>query len=64
MQLRMPPHRLTVHAYADAPADRFVILNSRKLREGGRTPEGLLLHAIRADGVVLEFEGTRFFLPR
>ena len=63
-QARIPAHRLTVHVYAGAPEGRFVILNSHKLRVGERTPDGLLLEAVQPDGVVLEFEEIRFFLPR
>jgi len=64
LQSQLPARRLTVHVYAKTPAQRFVILNSRRLREGERTPEGLLLVAVRPDGVVLEFAGHRFFQQR
>jgi len=53
-----------VHVYAKTPAQRFVILNSRRTREGEQTPEGLLLVAIQSDGVILEFAGHRFFQKR
>jgi general secretion pathway protein B len=63
-QRQIPEHRLTVHAYGANPAERFVILNSRKMREGERSPEGLSVVEIRPDGIVLEFEGERFFRHR
>lgn len=61
---QMPAHRLTVHVYGARPAQRFVILNGQRLQEGEQTPEGLLLVAIRGDGVILEFHGRRFFQHR
>ena len=56
--------RVLVHVYADEPAQRFVILNSRKLREGDTGPEGLAMEEILPEGVVLGFKGHRFFIPR
>jgi general secretion pathway protein B len=60
----IPPHRLSVHVYSDSPAGRFVILNSAKMREGEQAADGLRVHAIRPDGVVLQHAQTRFFVPR
>ena len=55
---------MTVHVYSATPERRFVIINSRKMREGDRSREGLLLEEITPDGVTLEFQGQRFFLHR
>jgi general secretion pathway protein B len=55
---------MTVHVYSRDPGRRFIILNSLRLHEGGRTPEGLLVREIRPNGVVLEYQGARFFLHR
>lgn len=60
----LPEARVLVHVYADEPAQRFVILNSRKLREGDTGPEGLAMEEILPEGVVLGFKGHRFFIPR
>jgi general secretion pathway protein B len=55
---------LDVHVFATNPADRFVYINMRKYREGGTLQEGPTLERIRRDGVVLNFHGLRFLLPR
>jgi general secretion pathway protein B len=56
--------RLTVHVYSAVPEQRFVIINSRKMREGERSRKGLLVEEITPDGVQLEYQGQRFFQPR
>lgn len=55
---------LDVHVYATRPADRFVYVNMRKYREGATLQEGPLLERIRRDGVILNYRGVRFLLPR
>jgi general secretion pathway protein B len=60
----LPDLHLDVHVYATRPADRFVYINMRKYREGALLPEGLSIEHIRRDGVVLNYQGVRFLLPR
>jgi general secretion pathway protein B len=60
----LPELHLDLHVYASRPADRFVFLNTRKYREGGKTPEGTTIERITPDGVVLNHHGVRFLLPR
>jgi general secretion pathway protein B len=55
---------LDVHVYATKPADRFVFINMRKYKEGNTLQEGPVLERIRRDGVVLNYQGVRFILPR
>ena len=55
---------LDVHVYATNPADRFVYINMHKYREGSTLQEGPILERIRRDGVILNFNGLRFVLPR
>jgi general secretion pathway protein B len=55
---------LDVHVYATKPSERFVYINMRKYREGATLAEGPLLEHIRRDGVVLNYQGLRFVLPR
>ena len=55
---------LDVHVFATNAADRFVYINMRKYREGSVLPEGPTLERIRRDGVVLNYQGLRFLLPR
>jgi general secretion pathway protein B len=60
----LPELHLDVHVYATKPADRFVYINMRKYHEGNSLPEGPVVEHIRRDGVVLNYQGLRFILPR
>ncbi len=60
----LPELHLDVHVYATRPADRFVYINMRKYHEGNALQEGPVVEHIRRDGVVLNFQGVRFILPR
>ncbi|HZW59901.1 MAG TPA: general secretion pathway protein GspB [Woeseiaceae bacterium] len=62
--LQLPDLHLDIHVYSDKPAQRFVFVNMQKYREQGRLDEGPLVREITADGVILEFSGTQFLLPR
>jgi hypothetical protein len=48
--------------YADNPADRFVFINMRKLREGETLPEGVRVDRITPRGTELSYQGRRFSL--
>jgi general secretion pathway protein B len=60
----LPELHLDVHVYATKAADRFVYINMRKYHEGSSLPEGPVVEHIRRDGVVLNYQGLRFILPR
>ena len=60
----LPELHLDVHVYATNPAERFVYINMRKYKEGNTLQEGPILEKIRRDGVVLNYQGLRFVLPR
>ncbi|MFI4890525.1 MAG: general secretion pathway protein GspB [Steroidobacterales bacterium] len=60
----LPELHLDVHVYATTTAERFVYINMRKYREGAVLQEGLTVERIRRDGVVLNYQGLRFLLPR
>ncbi len=60
----LPELHLDVHVYATQPAERFVYINMRKYHEGATLQEGPKLERIRRDGVVLNYQGLRFILPR
>ena len=60
----LPELHLDVHVFATNPADRFVYINMRKYHEGAALQEGPVLERIRRDGVVLNYQGLRFILPR
>jgi general secretion pathway protein B len=61
---QLPELHIDVHVFATNSADRFVYINMRKYREGETIAEGPVLERIRRDGVVLQFQGVRFLLPR
>jgi general secretion pathway protein B len=60
----LPELHLDVHVFATNPAERFVYINMRKYHEGATLAEGPVLERIRRDGVVLNYNGLRFVLPR
>jgi general secretion pathway protein B len=60
----LPELHLDVHVYATRPAERFVYINMRKYHEGAALAEGPTVEKIRRDGVVLNYQGLRFILPR
>lgn len=60
--LNTPVLNLDLHVYSSKPADRFVVINSRKYREGGQLSEGPTVESITGDGVVLAMQGRRFTL--
>ena len=62
--LVLPELHLDIHVYSDAPEDRFVFINMSKQRERSRLSEGPIVKEITPDGVVLEYDGTSFLLPR
>jgi general secretion pathway protein B len=59
---QLPELRLDLHVYAANPADRFVFINMRKLREGEALPEGVRVEQITPNGVDLSYQGRRFAL--
>jgi len=60
----IPQLRLDLHAYADRPQDRWVMINMHKLHEGDSLPEGVHVDSITREGAVLSYNGSRFLLPR
>jgi general secretion pathway protein B len=58
----LPAMQLNLHVYDDAPANRYVLLNSRRLREGDELPDGIKLVRITPRGVVLNARGRLFLL--
>lgn len=59
---QLPPLKLSMHMWNDAPARRFVIIDGHRLAEGDRIGDAVL-EAIRTDGVVLDWNGRRLKLP-
>jgi general secretion pathway protein B len=55
---------LDIHVYSEQPADRFVFINMVRHRENSRLAEGPVVQEITPEGVILEYAGTQFLLPR
>ncbi len=58
---RLPKRKVSALAYSEVPARRFVIVNSRKMREKESTEQGLEVEEIMDDGVIFSFQRHRFF---
>ena len=63
-QQSLPPLHLDVHSYSVNPANRFVVINMQRYRTGDTLKEGPKVIGIVPDGVVLEYHGQEFLLPR
>jgi len=62
--LNLPDMHLDIHVYSGQPEDRFVFINMSKYKERGALAEGPLVKEITPEGVILEYQGTSFLLPR
>jgi general secretion pathway protein B len=62
--ISLPVLHLDIHVYSEAPAERFVFINTSKYREGERTSEGPIVNEINPLGVILMHENRRFLLTR
>ena len=62
--LQLTDLHLDIHVYSDIPEERFVFINMAKLREQSQLEEGPTVAEITRDGVILEYQGTMFLLPR
>ena len=58
--VQIPELRLDLHVFAANPAERFVFINMRKLREGEMLPEGVRVDSITPTGAQLSYRGTHF----
>ena len=62
--ITLPELHLDIHVYSEVPEDRFVFINMSKQREKSQLSEGPTVDEITPDGVVLDYRGTIFLLPR
>lgn len=62
--ITLPELHLDIHVYSEAPEDRFVFINMSKQREKSQLSEGPTVEEITPDGVILDYRGTTFLLPR
>jgi general secretion pathway protein B len=61
--LQLPDLHVDLHVWGEAPADRFVVINMTRYKEGASLAEGPRVIEIMSSGIVLEHRGTMFFLP-
>ena len=57
-----PELSMDVHVYSDKPGQRFVLINSRRYREGEQLKEGPTVEAITREGALLRYGEQRFML--
>ena len=60
LQQSLPPFRVDVHVHASNAANRFVMINLRRYREGDEVAPELMLQRITKEGMVLKFRGEQF----
>lgn len=64
LRAELPAIVLDTHRWHVDPAQRFVILQGRRIEEGGVAGRDLWLREIRKDGAVFQFGKAFFFQPR
>ena len=62
--VNLPDLHIDLHVYSDNPAERFVFINMNQYRERATLSEGPRVQRITTEGVILEYVGTTFLLPR
>lgn len=63
-ELALPDLHLDIHVFSGQPAERFVFINMTKYKENAKLSEGPVIKQITPEGVVLDYQGTDFLLPR
>jgi general secretion pathway protein B len=60
----LPPLSINIHVYSPDESQRILYINNSPAREGERIEGGVVVEEIVEDGVVLQYDGQRFKLPR
>ncbi len=60
----LPALKVSMHVYADEPAQRFMIINGQRVGEGARIADGVTLVRIRRDGAEIDARGRHLLLPK
>ena len=63
VQAQIPALTFSFHVYSENPARRTIIINNRRVNEGAKLSDKLVLQEITSDGVVLAWEQFRFRIP-
>jgi len=58
----LPGTALNMHVYARDPLERVVMINMESGREGAMLKTGLVIREITPMGVVVDYQGTEFFI--
>ncbi|MBT8079424.1 MAG: general secretion pathway protein GspB [Gammaproteobacteria bacterium] len=62
--VQLPDLHLDIHVYAERASERFVFINMNKYSEYATLTEGPTVSEIVPEGVILDYRGTEFLLPR
>ncbi len=60
----LPTLKVSMHVYANDPAQRFMIVDGQRVGEGARLAGGVTLVRIRHDGAEIDAHGMRVLLPK
>jgi general secretion pathway protein B len=60
----LPLLAVNIHVYSPDQSKRILYINNRPVQQGERIEGGVLVEEIVHDGVVLQYRGQRFKLPR
>lgn len=63
-EVNLPDMHVDIHVWSENARERFVFINMDKYRERDTMSAGPVVTEITRDGVVLEYRGRRFMLPR
>ncbi|MGH8121694.1 MAG: general secretion pathway protein GspB, partial [Rudaea sp.] len=64
LRKELPDILISMQVYSPDATRRFVVVDGDRKVEGDTIKDAVALREIRANGVVLEFHGQRFFMPR
>ena len=62
LRAKMPQVTLSAHVFDPDPARRFARINKEKFREGDEVAQNLWLDAVTVQGIILSYDGTRFWM--
>lgn len=62
--INLPDMHIDLHVFSEDPSGRFVFINMNQYRENATMAEGPTVRRITAEGVILEYRGSAFLLPR